>query len=75
MYKCINYFRTPATHTMPNWMKELFLRILPKVLMMRYWDSKLIALSVCRFFSVSIFISYGHTDNSYIHIKDTDRII
>jgi len=29
------HFRTPATHTMPNWMKEVFLRILPKVLMMR----------------------------------------
>ncbi|XP_066472272.1 neuronal acetylcholine receptor subunit alpha-6 [Tiliqua scincoides] len=29
------HYRTPATHTMPNWVKTVFLSLLPKVLMMK----------------------------------------
>jgi nicotinic acetylcholine receptor len=29
------HFRSPSTHSMPNWVKRLFLRILPKLLLMR----------------------------------------
>jgi nicotinic acetylcholine receptor len=29
------HFRSPATHSMPSWVKRLFLRILPKLLLMR----------------------------------------
>jgi nicotinic acetylcholine receptor len=28
------YFRTPMTHTMPNWLRQLFLHILPRLLWM-----------------------------------------
>lgn len=29
------HYRTPTTHTMPNWVKTVFLSLLPKVLMMK----------------------------------------
>lgn len=29
------HFRTPATHNMPDWVKQVFLNILPRILMMR----------------------------------------
>lgn len=29
------HFRTPTTHTMPNWVKVVFLQLLPQILMMR----------------------------------------
>ncbi|XP_067409519.1 neuronal acetylcholine receptor subunit alpha-6 [Emydura macquarii macquarii] len=29
------HYRTPTTHTMPKWVKSVFLKLLPKVLMMR----------------------------------------
>ncbi|XP_023345770.1 acetylcholine receptor subunit beta-like 2 [Eurytemora carolleeae] len=29
------HFRTPATHNMPGWMKQIFLKFLPRILMMR----------------------------------------
>ncbi|NXD86110.1 ACHA6 protein, partial [Halcyon senegalensis] len=29
------HYRTPTTHTMPNWVKTVFLRLLPKVLLMQ----------------------------------------
>lgn len=28
------YFRTPMTHTMPRWLRQLFLHILPRLLWM-----------------------------------------
>lgn len=38
MITCITYnvhFRSPATHTMPDWVRKLFLYWLPRILMMR----------------------------------------
>ncbi|CAF0792648.1 unnamed protein product [Brachionus calyciflorus] len=29
------HFRSPSTHTMPSWVKQVFLKILPKILLMR----------------------------------------
>jgi nicotinic acetylcholine receptor len=36
------HFRSAATHTMPNWVKALFLRVLPKLLFMRQPQEKII---------------------------------